>query len=365
LSKKQVLKAFGSRVQIANIMSEPLVTTVIPTFRRPTTLRRAIHSVLNQTFSDFRICVYDNASGDQTADVVEDFRRRDSRVEYVCRPTNIGMFANFVDGADRVETPFFSFLSDDDVMLPHFLETAVAGFRRHPEAAISVLTTIRITDSGLALDAPILGWREGLLPPPEGMLSILRYGNPDLPGLLIRRDILREIRFDETTGPPSDLDFELQVAARFPVVVSRRPGGILLVHKDAATSASCLDWVWPGFPRILSKLVNDQTIPHAARREAAKTLSSWLKRGLFMRGVIRSATHGRWDDAEEAAKLLLRECRWQRAAGVIRPARAIGQNLPGTRTVFRTFLAARSLLRILCHLDLQWRFRTYCKLVRA
>jgi len=346
-------------------MSEPLITTVIPTFRRPTTLRRAIQSVLNQTFSDFRICVYDNASGDQTADVVEEFRRRDSRVEYVCRPNNIGMFANFADGADRVQTAFFSFLSDDDVMLPQFFQTAMAGFRQYPEAAMSILTTIRMSDRGLAIDAPILQWREGLLPPPEGMLSILRHGNPDLPGLLIRRDIFREIRLDETTAPPSDLDFELQVTARFPVVVSRRPGGIQLVHQGTATAERGLDWFLPGFPRMVHKLVSDQSIPRAARHEAAKTLGSWLKKGLFMRGVICSVTRGKWDEAEEAAKLFLHQCNWQGAAGVIRPARAIGQNLPGTPTALRALLATRSLLRVVRRIDLLWRFRSYSKLVRA
>jgi len=57
-------------------MSEPLITTVIPTYRRPAMLRRAIRSVLSQTFPDFRLCVYDNASGDETAVVVEEFRKK-------------------------------------------------------------------------------------------------------------------------------------------------------------------------------------------------------------------------------------------------------------------------------------------------
>lgn len=346
-------------------MSEPLITTVIPTFRRPKTLRRAIRSVLSQTFTNFRVCIYDNASGDETAEVVEEFRRIDPRIQYVCRANNIGMFANFVDGANRVETPFFSFLSDDDVMLPRFFETALAGFQRYPEAAMSILATVRMSDTGLALDAPILHWPEGLLLPPDGMLSILRHGNPDLPGLLIRRDVLRGTGLDETTTPPSDLDFELQVTARFPVVVSRQPGGILLIHKDTATSASCLDGVWPCFPRMAQKLVSDQSIPQAARQEAAETLNCWLKKGLIMRGVIRSITRGRWDEAEEAAKLFLNECKWTRGAVIIRPARTVIQKLPGTRSALRAMLGARASLRVLRHLDLQWRFRSYSKMVRA
>lgn len=347
-------------------MSEPVITTVIPTYRRPATLRRAIRSVLDQTFPDFRVCIYDNASGDETAAVVDEFRVRDSRVEYLCRSNNIGGLANFMDGANRVKTPFFSFLSDDDVMLPGFFEVAVDGFSRYPEAAMSILTTIWMSPSGFALGAPILQWPEGLLPPPNGMLAILRYGNPDLAGLLIRRDVWEESAgFDETIGAPSDLDFELRVCSRFPVVVSKQPGGILLVHKESVTSRAGLEWVWPSLPRIASKLAKDENIPQAARREAAQTLTKLVKKNLVIRGVIGSVIRGRWEDAEKAANLLLQECGWTQATGIVRPASALCRRLPGARRGLRTLLRAQASLRVLRHLDLQWRFRSYSKLVRV
>src|ERR1700740_1601898 len=183
-------------------MLRPLITTVIPTYRRPSMVRRAIRSVLNQGFPDFRLCIYDNASGDETATVVEEFRRKDSRVEYVCRPRNVGAHANFVDGANRVETPFFSFLPDDDLMLPGFFKAALAGFRHHPEAAMSILPTIHVSPWGFVLDANVLRWPEGLLMPPNAMLSSLRHGNPGLPAMLIRREVWERFGgFDEMTEP--------------------------------------------------------------------------------------------------------------------------------------------------------------------
>jgi len=347
-------------------MPRPLITTVIPTYRRPATLRRAIASVLNQTFPDFRICVYDDLSGDETEQVVDEFRRKDSRVEYLCRPKRIGSLPNFVDGANRVETPFFSFLSDDDIMLPHFFETAIAGFRQYPEAAMSILATIRMSAGGFTHDAPILDWPEGLLKPPLGMLSIVRWGNPDLPGLLIRHEVWKAFNgWDESVGPTCDMDFELQVAARLPVVVSKRPGGILVVHGTTITSGSCLEWVWPAVPRMISKLIEDENVAVDARMEMAQTLNRRLKRGLVMRGVTRSIVGGKWDEAEKAANLLLRECKWTRARGVVPRVRVIGEKLPGTRALLRAFLASRASLRVVQHFRLQWRFRSYSKLVRV
>ncbi|RKX41747.1 MAG: glycosyltransferase family 2 protein, partial [Thermotogae bacterium] len=67
-------------------ISKPLITTIIPTYRRPKLLQRAIKSVLNQTYPHFQVCVYDNASGDETAEVVAEFAKKDPRVKYYCHP---------------------------------------------------------------------------------------------------------------------------------------------------------------------------------------------------------------------------------------------------------------------------------------
>jgi len=85
--------------------SKPLITTIIPTYRRPQLLRRAIKSVLNQTYSNFQVCVYDNASGDETAQIVKEISQKDPRVHYYCHSNNIGAIKNFNFGLQQVNTP--------------------------------------------------------------------------------------------------------------------------------------------------------------------------------------------------------------------------------------------------------------------
>ncbi len=70
-------------------MAEPMVTTVLTTFRNPKLLVRAIKSVLSQKFSDFRLSVYDDASGDDTESVVAKIAAGDSRITYHRHPTNV------------------------------------------------------------------------------------------------------------------------------------------------------------------------------------------------------------------------------------------------------------------------------------
>jgi glycosyltransferase involved in cell wall biosynthesis len=84
---------------------ETMVTTVIATYRRPKPLQRAIKSVSAQTYPHFQVCVYDNASGDETAAVVRELAESDPRVNYCCHTQNMGAFSSFSYGIEQVATP--------------------------------------------------------------------------------------------------------------------------------------------------------------------------------------------------------------------------------------------------------------------
>ncbi len=57
-----------------------MITTIITTYRRPQLLKRALQSVLNQTYPNFQVCIYDNASCDETDAIVDSFAKKDPRI---------------------------------------------------------------------------------------------------------------------------------------------------------------------------------------------------------------------------------------------------------------------------------------------
>jgi glycosyltransferase involved in cell wall biosynthesis len=162
---------FGDQVDSGRVA--PLITTIIPTYRRPAMLRRAIKSVLDQTYPNFKVCVYDNASGDETAEVVAEFAREDTRVQYHCHKENIGAVKNFCYGLNEIDTPYYSILSDDDVLLPLFYETVMADFKKYPDAFFAITGTIRMDIDGTVLGVPILKWQPGFYEPPNGLYEML------------------------------------------------------------------------------------------------------------------------------------------------------------------------------------------------
>lgn len=109
-------------------MSATKLTVGIPTFNRAGMLRGAIESVLDQTFTSFRLIVSDNASDDDTPEVVRSFG--DARIDYVRSERNVGAAGNFSRLIGLAETEFLMLLPDDDVLYPGHLGAAVELLER-------------------------------------------------------------------------------------------------------------------------------------------------------------------------------------------------------------------------------------------
>lgn len=115
-------------------MSDAKVTVGIPTFNRAAWLRDAIESVLAQTYTNFRLIVSDNASDDDTPDVVRSFS--DGRIDYVRSDRNIGSLGNINRLVALADTELLLLLPDDDILYPDHLEAAVELLERVDTAGL-------------------------------------------------------------------------------------------------------------------------------------------------------------------------------------------------------------------------------------
>ena len=111
------------------------VTVIVPTFNRCGWLPQAIASVLAQTYGDFHLIVSDNASTDETPDVVARFD--DPRLTYVRRDRNVGLNEHYNLCVDEVETEYFLIVPDDDALVPHAIETLLPVLQQNPNAGIA------------------------------------------------------------------------------------------------------------------------------------------------------------------------------------------------------------------------------------
>jgi cellulose synthase/poly-beta-1,6-N-acetylglucosamine synthase-like glycosyltransferase len=272
------------------------VTTVVPTHRRPTLLARALASVRLQTYPNYRVCVYDNASGDSTREVVQGFANRDRRFEYFAHDKNIGAELNFRYGLERVETEFFSFLSDDDLLLPRLYEMAVRALDENPDALMAATGVVHASPGGGFALEPSLA--PGVHRPPEGFEGMLRLNQPCWTGAVFRRAVLDEVgTIDEATV--IDLDLELRLAAHHTFVVLAEAGGVLTT---AHHFGKCIGWP-PRFARIIDKLAGDDDLTAAQKELARMTLWQRLHTMVYQTGIVATRM-GKQDVASAAARVL-------------------------------------------------------------
>lgn len=283
----------------------PLISTIIPTYQRAGLLRRAILSVLAQSGPELQVCVYDNASGDETAAMVAELAANDARVKYHRHDQNIGGFKNFQYGLSRVTTPFFSILSDDDVLLPGFFDHAMHGFQTFPQAAFWAGVTVRMTAAGTVYDAYLKDWpREGLFSPPEGLLEMTYKRAPIWTGVIFRRRVLEEIGLvDPAVGAPGDLDFLLRAAARYAFVISKDPVAILFLNPESFSENSPFSAYWPGWLELIRNVTANDALSEDIKAQMAQRLHADVRRMLFRRGA-NALSKRHYDFALQAASVL-------------------------------------------------------------
>lgn len=311
------------------------ITTIIPTFRRPRLLRRAIRSVLGQSYQHLEVHVYDNASGDETPQVVAELAQRDTRVKYHCHPNNIGLVGNFVSGIEQVSTPFFNMLCDDDVLLPSFFASAICTFAQFPEIAAYIGATINAKMTGEVTDVPVHRYTHGLLRPPKGLFEMLTKGHLDWDGFIFRRDTLSRVGgLDIATSTLFDVDLQLRIAGQYPVFISPSPAAILFSHPEQASAVVLRDSIDKQFlpwERIGQNLAAIQGLDKHQGDLARELFQARLQRRIFRAGG-EAAAQGFYTEGLRAAQILKEELHGVCSAVSLRVLCAMAHLIPAPAT---------------------------------
>ncbi|MBI5250933.1 MAG: glycosyltransferase [Desulfomonile tiedjei] len=104
----------------------PLVTVIIPTYNRALLVRRAIRSVLRQTFPDFEVIVVDDGSDDSTPEVLDRFGRS---IKWMSQKHS-GVSAARNTGIEQANGRLLAFLDSDDEWRAEKLARQVALFKK-------------------------------------------------------------------------------------------------------------------------------------------------------------------------------------------------------------------------------------------
>lgn len=282
------------------------ITAIIPTFNRSVLLNRAIESVLSQTYGNLALRIYDNASVDDTEQLVTSLMNTDSRVIYYKHVVNIGAMSNFTFAVDsqRIDTEFFCILCDDDFLLPEFFKTAIGYLQENSDAMFCALpVVVRNEKNG---NEATRRFPSGYYEPPNGFAQMITSLPPVLTGMLFRTSVLDKVGgFDAATGMSSDHEFEYRIAAHCAYVVSNDVvGGVCCYHGDTVTGNLAVADAMKNRMATLKKIRDVFPVPCEMARWAIGVLKKRYAR-MIQKKMLKSFVTLHWKECMKIGRILM------------------------------------------------------------
>lgn len=205
--KMQRLEDHCAQLALTNIGGRVVqadVITILPTYRRPDLLKRAMASALEQDVPDHHVIVVDDGAG-----LPKDLSR-DPRVTALSLPVNTGTAGLVRNVGLRVsDSTYVAFLDDDNTWTPEHLRVSLAAHTG--QVMLSYTGIRRMFSDGRVFD---------VLNEPWSRQRMKRYSYVDMSAVVVRRHpgmaLSRIPRTGEDIG--EDWQFVWEVSAHHPVV---------------------------------------------------------------------------------------------------------------------------------------------------
>lgn len=103
----------------------PKVSIGMPVYNGETFIKKALDSLLSQTFNDFELIISDNASTDGTEEICRQYVAKNHRVQYIRQSRNMGAKWNFSFVLQKARGEYFMWASHDDIWGKNFIGECV------------------------------------------------------------------------------------------------------------------------------------------------------------------------------------------------------------------------------------------------
>ncbi len=192
---------------------QPLVTISIFSYNQEKYLPVLIESILNQTYKNIELFVSDDASSDDTAQVVRRYEE-DKRFHFSQNPKNIGSKKNYAKAMAAGSGKYKMVFGGDDYLDPRYVETMVSYLEENPHcsAAYCPATWIDKNNDTIKVAHHIghpkqlqIGGRNEV----ADLLVFDNYINPCT--FIVRSDVLERLEPIVDTNAPAALDWELYI----------------------------------------------------------------------------------------------------------------------------------------------------------
>lgn len=126
-----------------------IVSVIVPNYNHGQFLKQRIDSILDQTYQDFELILLDDASSDNSRDIIESYRGNDHVSHIVYNVNNGGTpFKQWDKGIELSRGEWIWIAESDDFADVLFLEVLMATVRKYPEVGFAFSSTFFVDSNG-------------------------------------------------------------------------------------------------------------------------------------------------------------------------------------------------------------------------
>ncbi len=230
------------------------ISVIITTHNRANLLSKAINSILNQTYSNFEVIIVDDASTDNTKEIIEKFN--DKRIRYIRHNINRGCASARNTGISISRGKWVAFLDDDDEWVPSKLEKQIAVFSS-AQSNIGVV----YTDIGCEKNSRRSAYRPIVKRDGDVYISLLRQQLLSVfPSTsIVKRECFDRVGcFDETMLCCEDLDMFIRIAKLYHFKYINEP--LVIMYDTPSSLSTNVENYARAFIKIFKKCQNENDL---------------------------------------------------------------------------------------------------------
>jgi glycosyltransferase domain-containing protein len=129
-----------------------IVSVIIATYNRDQYIKKAIDSVLIQTFKNLEIIVVDDSSNEETRKLISKLSEKEPRIFYIKNEKRLGFVKSLNKGIELAKGKYIARLDDDDYWSdPQKLEKQINFLEKNPDYILTGGGVIVINEEGREL----------------------------------------------------------------------------------------------------------------------------------------------------------------------------------------------------------------------
>lgn len=177
-------------------LEEPAISVVLPNYNGSDFLKKAVDSVLAQTFTDFELIVVEDGSTDQSAELLASYS--DSRIRVIPLEQNEHICVALNTGLAAARGKYIARIDSDDCWLPNKLEKQYRYMEENPDCGVcfSLVTVVDEDETILKQEqSPFVSiFQEGNRSRYEWLRYLFFFGNHLChSSAFFRRDIVEQL----------------------------------------------------------------------------------------------------------------------------------------------------------------------------